>query len=674
MDFPDIFRSATGNAPYPWQERVAAEGLPEVIDIETGAGKTAGVVVAWLYRLLHHPDDAIRASTPPWLVFALPMRSLVDQTFSAVQRWVTALDADEVSVHRLLGGEGHIDRAWRERPGRPTILVATVDMVLSRQLMRGYAASRWTWPLEFGLLHAGCHVVFDEVQLLGPALATGRQLDAFRRSFGVAAACSSTWMSATLDLDRLRTVDNRAVPTPLTLGQADRQRGLERRLNATRAIEERVAVEPKALAELAIAEHRQGTLTLVMVNTVKRAQDTFGHLKRSLRGHAGIETALLHSRFRLADRKGIVERAVVAPVIAGQAGRILVATQVVEAGIDISAAILITDAAPWSSIVQRAGRCNRAGEFADARLLWTEALRPEPYDKDDLAASIAALRSLEGRPVTSTHLRELGREVAEAEPVAPVLRRRDLIDLFDTSPDLVGNDIDIARFIRADSDVDVQVAWRAVNPDGTDGDPFVGGPLRPDEQCRVSIGHAREWLRKGVTAWAPDHLARRGSWRRLDPFELRPGAVIVADAAAGGYDPETGWDGSTKRAVPVVPTAAEARATEDDAVAPIDETTADDPASFADAWVGLNDHLADTEAAAQALLKEAALDGLSVSQLGSVVRAAALHDIGKVGQGLPEHPREIGRRRQRGGCQTTRAAGQVGCFEPSEASTPPFPP
>lgn len=628
VNFPEFFQSATGQAPYPWQERVATEGLPEVIDIETGAGKTAGVVVAWLYRLLHDPDDAVRLSTPPWLVFALPMRTLVEQTERNVKRWVEALGADQVVVHQLLGGAGRVDRGWQERPGQPTVLIATVDMVLSRQLMRGYAASRWTWPVEFGLLHAGCHIVFDEVQLLGPALATGRQLDAFRRSFGIAAPCSSTWMSATLDADRLRTVDNQEVAVPFTLDEADRQRGLARRLGASRMIEERAGVEPKALAALAMSEHKAGTLTLVMVNTVRRAQETFNSLKRLSRDMPDLEASLLHSRFRPADRAGIIQRAVVEPVVAGTAGRILVATQVVEAGVDISAATLITDAAPWSSIVQRAGRCNRAGEFEDARLLWTEAPRPEPYEKDDLASSIAALRSLQGQPVTSTDLRELGREVSEVEPVVAVLRRRDLVDLFDTSPDLVGNDIDVARFIRADGDVDVQVVWRHTAPAGEDGEPFLGGPLRADEQCRVSINQAREWLRKGMTSWVPDHLGRRGSWRRLDPGELRPGAVVVVDVAAGGYDPETGWDGSTKRPVPVNDASPWAQGDEQE-FAPIDETSAGDPASFTGGWVGLNDHLADTEQAARVLLAEAGMHGLAESQLDAVVRAAALHDLGK---------------------------------------------
>jgi CRISPR-associated endonuclease/helicase Cas3 len=37
------------------------------------------------------------------------------------------------------------------------------------------------------------------------------------------------------------------------------------------------------------------------------------------------------------------------------------------------------------------------------------------------------------------------------------LRRKDLLDLFDTTPDLCGNDLDISRYIRDGDDTDVQV-------------------------------------------------------------------------------------------------------------------------------------------------------------------------------------------------------------------------
>src|SRR5215211_5553793 len=43
-------------------------------------------------------------------------------------------------------------------------------MVLSRLLMRGFAESRASWPMSFGLLHAGVQFVFDEVPQLAPAI------------------------------------------------------------------------------------------------------------------------------------------------------------------------------------------------------------------------------------------------------------------------------------------------------------------------------------------------------------------------------------------------------------------------------------------------------------------------------------------------------------------------
>ena len=41
-----------------------------------------------------------------------------------------------------------------------------------------------------------------------------------------------------------------------------------------------------------------------------------------------------------------------------------------------------------------------------------------------------------------------------------MLRRADLLDLFDTSSDLGGNQIDISRFVRSDQERDVYVLWR----------------------------------------------------------------------------------------------------------------------------------------------------------------------------------------------------------------------
>src|SRR5207245_8047185 len=78
---------------------------------------------------------------------------------------------------------------------------------------------------------------------------------------------------------------------------------------------------------------------------------------------------LLHSRFRPYERRAWTQFLSTQP---DERGRIIVATQVIEAGVDLSSQLLITDLAPYASLVQRFGRCNRAGEFAEARIFWVD--------------------------------------------------------------------------------------------------------------------------------------------------------------------------------------------------------------------------------------------------------------------------------------------------------------
>lgn len=46
--FVELLRAAMNDAAYPYQERLAAEGLPALLQVPTGAGKTAAGVLPWL--------------------------------------------------------------------------------------------------------------------------------------------------------------------------------------------------------------------------------------------------------------------------------------------------------------------------------------------------------------------------------------------------------------------------------------------------------------------------------------------------------------------------------------------------------------------------------------------------------------------------------------------------
>lgn len=128
--YPQVFQTATRHPPYQWQGRLANgddydPAIPathtgvrcesRLIDIPTGLGKTAGVVMAWLWNrvLCDHPNHDPSA-WPRRLVFCLPMRTLVEQTRDNVETWLNAHQLlwdgesdhpDKVGLHILMGGQ-----------------------------------------------------------------------------------------------------------------------------------------------------------------------------------------------------------------------------------------------------------------------------------------------------------------------------------------------------------------------------------------------------------------------------------------------------------------------------------------------------------------------------------------------------------------------------------------
>ncbi|MGH2767967.1 MAG: type I-G CRISPR-associated helicase/endonuclease Cas3g, partial [Actinomycetota bacterium] len=612
-----MVRHACGHDPFGYQVRVGVEGLPELLKVPTGAGKTLAAALGWLFRRRFHPDPAVRASTPRWLAFVLPMRVLVEQTTEVIGGWLAAAGVrDEIGLHVVMGGEGRVESRWRAEPEKDAIFVGTVDMLISRALNRGYGANRFRWPVDFGLFNSGVQWVFDEVQLLGPALPTSCQLEGLRRKLGTALPSRSMWMSATVDAAWLATPDLPSIGSTVELDAADRSGPLQSRLEAAKSVRQvhlpRDAGYARKLAQELVSRHRAGTLTIAVLNTVERSKDVFRHLSKA----SPAPIVLLHSRFRPAERAAHVSAAL-GPVDPSGPGRIVVSTQVLEAGVDISATTLFTEAAPWPSIVQRAGRCNRYGRSADAVLLWARPPKAAPYDEADVEAAASALDGLEGRDIRPGDVDAL--RVPVSSPQHPVLRRRDLLGLFDTAPDLSGNDLDVGRYIRTIDDLDVQVAWREVPDTGPTDDDQV--PTRR-ELCPVPVGQVRQVLRAGRRAWRFDHLAE--SWVRCGEADLRPGLLLVLRSQDGGYDPTTGWDIASKGPVAV------AAPEEPSPVSAAGEATGADPVTYVPGvWMPLRRHLEEVESAVAGLLKALEPPGLSPEKLEAAIVAGRLHDVGK---------------------------------------------
>ena len=71
--FSDFFRTATGHDPYPYQDEFATrKEAPALLSIPTGCGKTAAVILGWLWRR-RLASAEIREMTPRRLVYCRPI-------------------------------------------------------------------------------------------------------------------------------------------------------------------------------------------------------------------------------------------------------------------------------------------------------------------------------------------------------------------------------------------------------------------------------------------------------------------------------------------------------------------------------------------------------------------------------------------------------------------------
>lgn len=631
LNYSEFFTKLSGTdrlTPMCWQQELVETTACEdrLIRIPTGFGKTLGVLTAWLWHRVHRNDDA----WPRRLIWCLPMRVLVEQTEAAARLslqqlgtlWEGGDHEGRIGVHALMGGADSGD--WHLHPEQCAVLIGTQDMLLSRALNRGYGAARARWPMDFGLLNQDCLWVMDEVQLMDVGLATSGQIHAFRdedrRGGKAPRPCHTWWMSATLQRSWLeKSPEARSFSGGLSMTEIALS-GRSGHLwdDVHKPVVLQSAQGPKDIAASVAAAHLahgRGSdgPTLVVLNRVEDAVNVHELLNDDKRLR-GTDLRLVHSRFRPHERASWREDFLNRRACSAGTDRIIVATQVVEAGVDLSAAVLVTALAPWTSLVQRFGRAARWGGSATIIVIDTSPQDDKaaaPYSKDELDAAREALGKVSD--VAPLHLE--GFEESNAGmlgrlyPYSPkqLLLRHEMDELFDTTPDLSGADVDISRFIRSGEERDLQVFWHDIPKSDQ---PF--RKLRPSREalCAVPFLRARDWLcgketasakaprlKKGMRAWVWDWID--GAWRRLERRDLYPGQTVLVASECGGYEPSTGWSPQSARSVEPIP----------DAVAQPDD---------------LADASQDDETLSEYPWQTIAVHGGAVGQLASLIASALL--------------------------------------------------
>ncbi len=536
MDYNQFFKEITKVEPYPYQIKFAeSDNLYSIVDMFAGAGKTETVVLGWVWKKFFNKKEM-----PRKLIYCLPMRSLVEQTYQRIKGYLDIINKIynlDIEVYKVLGGD--FDESWDIYPEKNCIIIGTQDMLLSRALNRGYGINRFREPLDFGFLNNDTIWVFDEIQLMGDALKTSTQLQGLRDLLGTIGITQSIWMSATLSFKSLESVDYKPNSDILKISGEDLDNiRLKDIYNAKKSLKKiKMNIDDSdSLAKFILDKHTDNTI--VIMNRVSKAVNLYKSIKNLISKNEGTELLLIHSHFRPKEREEIMKKL---DKISNR-NRIIISTQVIEAGIDISSRLMFSEIAPISSIIQRAGRCNRKGEYnrdsnAEFYIILPEDItkyKYEPYDKDDINRSISELNEI-------NDLKSL-KNIDEYK-YNFVLRKKDIIDLFNSDISLTGDDIDISRFIRSGNDINAFVFWRDLSTD------FKNQPQpSKDELCPAPLSDLRNLL-KTENLYMYNWLD--GEWKLIPKYDenrIIPGNEYMLDPNSefSHYSNEYGWDIKSK--------------------------------------------------------------------------------------------------------------------------------
>ena len=329
---------------------ILGSGQSVLVIAPTGLGKTRAALQPFAWS---QGNNALLSTR---LIYTLPLRALA----RGVKEECESLGLQSVIHH----GDEPESEFFSERA-----VITTID-----QYLTAFAGAPLSWASHLSHAAAGAvltsYSVFDEVHLLSPQ--KGLQLLFamlyLRKRWGLL----SCVMTATLPPSVIKFFQEfcglvKIEASESDIEQRDGWRKVYLQLEGTKDGNKFVWSE-KSLAEFVGQKWNEWQSlgidgpqkVIVFVNTVERAIRVYDELKVLFQNQGGPEVILAHSRFTKDDRRKIEDK--LSDFFGKNAKTdpaILVTTQVAEAGLNISAPLVITELCPMDSLIQRAGRCQR---------------------------------------------------------------------------------------------------------------------------------------------------------------------------------------------------------------------------------------------------------------------------------------------------------------------------
>lgn len=202
-------------------------------------------------------------------------------------------------------------------------------------------------------------VIFDEVHLMGEE---GRPLTAALASMKVLkeAEVPLVIMSATVD-QGLEEIIRKYI-------NVDVVEANDYHINRQIRV---IKLENEDPIEDAKRQVMSGKRVLLIFNTRKDAIDAYKRLR-------DLNPVLIHAKFNREDRRELTRK------VLDPKTRLVISTQVIEAGVDTTFDVLITEAAPAHNLIQRAGRVARYGGYGEVHVFPISKESLYIYDKEEV--------------------------------------------------------------------------------------------------------------------------------------------------------------------------------------------------------------------------------------------------------------------------------------------------
>jgi len=361
MEINKIFKNIVGFSPYDFQlESIdkLCKGKSIILIAPTGSGKTEIPVISFLLKR--------NETFPSQMIYSLPTRTLIENLSKRIQKYSSFKEVSTAFHH----GKRIESEFFSE-----DIIITTID-----QTIGAYVCLPLSAPKNRGNIFAGSvsssFLVFDEIHTYDPerALQTAITLIRHTSKLGLPFLVMSATLPKVL-LSKIRKINSNQTEVIEVEDENEIKSRKKRKVTLhTKCLEKGIKISTEEIRK--IFESSKDKKLIVIVNTVERAQKIYTELNKS---NLDAKIILIHSRFLEEDKREKEE--LLQQVFSSESKEpaILISTQVIEVGVDISSDIMISEIAPIDSLIQRAGRCARWGGRGDFYIYDVEDYAP--YNK-----------------------------------------------------------------------------------------------------------------------------------------------------------------------------------------------------------------------------------------------------------------------------------------------------